>query len=289
MRDFIITCHGWSASNWLSYVLNQHPDLVVSHSAANLIDERFENDIRGRELEFKQGYLNRTERSIADGYAKIRKSGSAKAYGSVHLYRLRDLPVQHQRFGIDKPYNIVNLVRNPVDLVWSGYGQFQEIFRTDINELHWSVGKLLEDIEFCYEMADKHDLRLGDLETLAFFCAARVLGSLRLDLDAMKDIDDIENLKNLGILRMEDVTTSRESLIELFDRLFLGKITCDRRYLDHVYGIGEINTHKTGKKKSGRTRYINMTPWQQEVLCFYMDKYNLKKPYAQYGYSLDYL
>lgn len=289
MKDFIITCHGWSASNWLSYILNQHPELVVSHSAANLIDEKFENDIRGRELEFKKGYLNRTERSIADSYAKIRKSGPAKAHGSVHLYRLRDLPVQQQRFGIDTPYNIVNLVRNPVDLVWSGYGQFQEIFRTDINELHWSVGKLLEDIEFCYEVANRHDLRLGDLEILAFFCAARVLGSLRLDLDALEKIEDIENLTNLGILRMEDVTTSRESLKELFDRLFLGSITCERQYLDHVYGIGEINKHKTENRKSGQALYDTLAPWQREILCFYMNKYNLKKPYAKYGYSLEYL
>lgn len=62
----------------------------------------------------------------------IESNGDADFYGSVHFYRLRDLPAQYEKFeNSERNFNVINLIRNPIDLVWSGYGQFKELFKTD--------------------------------------------------------------------------------------------------------------------------------------------------------------
>ena len=291
MKNFIVTCHGWSASNWLAYVLNQHPKLIASHSAANLIDEKLSNDIKDKLKDFHDGYLNRQNRPIDESYDFIESHGDGEYYGSVHLYRLRDLPVQYEKFGNTKrTFQVVNLIRNPIDLVWSGYGQFKDLFKTDINELYWTVGKVLEDKDFIYHLNEKYDLLVGDYENLAFIGAARVLGSLRLDLDAMEKIKEIPFVHYLGEVKMEDATSRPEVLKELILKITEGEVEVDEAYLDAIYSIGKINKHKQDNKKmSAEERFESLADWQKETLMYYLEKYKIIDAYQAFGYDLSFL
>src|ERR1041384_1183508 len=131
---FIVTSHGWSASNWVAHSLDLHPEIICSHSARNAsagapdLHDNLKFDL-GR---MHAGYVNRQGRPIDESYNEIEQMGDGKYYGSVHLYRLRDLPVLHEKFGpSSRNFSVMNLVRHPVNLVWSGYGQFKDLFRYD--------------------------------------------------------------------------------------------------------------------------------------------------------------
>ncbi len=290
-KNFIVTAHGWSASNWLSYVLNQHNDIIASHSAANLIDHKFFNNIKENLKDFHDGYKNRQNKPIDESYEFIEAQGDAKFYGSVHLYRLRDLPVQYEKFGNStRNFNVVNLIRNPIDLVWSGYGQFKELFKTDINELYWTTGKVLEDKEFIYHLNKKYDLLVGDYENLAFIGASRVLGSLRLDLDAMNEIKNIPFINYLSEVKMEEVTARPEILKDLILKLTNDEVEVTKEYLDDIYKIGQINKHKEDNKKlTAKERFESLTDWQKETLLYYLNKYKIIKAYEDFGYTFNYL
>lgn len=291
MNNFIITCHGWSASNWLSFVLNNHPNMLVSHSAGNLVNNKFENNIKGKVQILHTGYLNRQNKPIAESYKELYNLEDVNLYGSVHLYRLRDFAIQEQKF--ESPgelFNVVNLIRHPIDLVWSGFGQFRELFKTDINELYWTLGKILDEKEYLYAISEKYQLQLGDIEILSFIGAARVLGSLRLDLDALDSINDVEFVNYLGEVKMEEVTKEPDVLKELILRLSDNEIILTDEYLREIFEIGKINKHKTDiKSLSTLEKYIQMTEWQKEVLNFYLDKYKIIEPYKSFGYNFDFL
>ncbi len=295
-KNFIFTSHGWSASNWLAYALNQHPRIVCSHSARNLLaDKKDMNDndnLKTNLSQLHRGYVSRQERPFQSAYNEIYSMGTADLYGSVHVYRLRDLPVVHQKYGaLDKPFTVMNLVRHPVSLVWSGYGQFKDLFRYDLNELHWTSGKVLrEGSDLVYKLIDKYDLNVGDLENLAFIGAAAVLGSLRLDLSALREVTELKGINFKGHVKMEEVTKHPEKLKEIIASLSGNTLQADESYLDTVYEAGVINEHKKDKNKfDASARYLQFSDWQKETFNYFFEKFDLQSAYESIGYTFHFL
>lgn len=295
-EQFIFTSHGWSASNWLAYALNLHPRVVCSHSARNLLAEEkgmnSDANLKQHLAQLHNGYRSRQERPLDEAYREIAAMGAADLYGSVHVYRLRDLPVVVRNFGATaRQFNVMNLVRHPVSLVWSGFGQFKTLFRYDLNELHWTSGKVLrEGRDFLYHLAQKYDLNVGELENLAFIGASVVLGSLRLDLDALDQVTDIGCFNFLGHVKMEDVTRDPEELRRVVSCLSGQMVEADTSYLEQVYRTGVINEHKrdTNKFDPG-ARFNQFSAWQRETFMYFFEKYRLQSAYEQMGYQFDFL
>jgi len=150
MNSFIVTCHGWSGSNWLSHVLNDHPDITCSHSARNIlakdVNMQSNKELKHNIHQLHKGYADRQNQSIDEVYKQIKQMGKTEFYGSVHVLRQRDIPVLYEIFGkTETKFNVINLIRNPIDLVWSGYGQFKDLFKYDINELYWTLKKIIDN------------------------------------------------------------------------------------------------------------------------------------------------
>jgi hypothetical protein len=199
--------------------------------------------------------------------------------------------VLHEKFGdFSREFNVMNLVRHPVSLVWSGYGQFKDLFRYDINELHWTLGKVLnESREFVFGIGAKYQINLGDFENLAFICAACVMGSLRIDLDALPNVKKVPQLHFNGFLQMEKVTSDPVEYKKFITTLIPG-IEVSDKYLDEVFSTGTINQHKHDTKKSGPAeRFASWNDWQKEVFLFYFKKYNLEEEYSNLGYDLSFI
>ena len=294
-KYFIVTSHGWSASNWVAHALNLHKDIVCSHSARNALandkDLQSNENLKVHLNSLHTGYVARQEKNIDGSYDEIERMDEGKYFGSVHLYRLRDLPVVYAKYGnFKREFSLMNLVRHPVNLVWSGYGQFKDLFRYDINELHWTLGKVLnESREFVFSIGNKYELNLGDFENLAFIGAACVLGSLRKDLDAVEKVKVIPQIHFNGYLQMEQVTTDPEAYKKFVATLLPG-ITPDQNYMDAVFSTGAINKHKHDSKKiTFAERYASWADWQKEVFMFYFNKYDLRKEYENYGYDFSFL
>ena len=295
MKQFMITSHGWSASNWVAHSLNLHPDITCTHSARNIIPNRKDihssKELKKNIRKFHVGYASRQTNSFNDIFEIIKSYGDTNYYGTVHFYRLRDIPVVYENFGrSDHEIQIYNLIRNPIDLVWSGYGQFKDLFRYDLNELNWTLSKLLNEArDFVFDLADKYDLYIGDHENLAFLCSACILGSLRKDLDGLTFIQEKspENIVYCGEVKKEDITTNPAYLSNLLSNLTNSKLDISPEYLEEVYNLGAINHHKEDTSKiEGLARYETFTDWQKETFLFFMDKYSLTEPYKSYGYQL---
>ena len=295
-RDFIVTSHGWSASNWLAFALNKHPEILCTHSARNIVASAREmnsNENLRRHLKtLHQGYVSRQNESLDNIYATIEGNGSARLYGSVHVVRLRDLPIIYEKFGPSKRFfNIINLIRHPISLVWSGYGQFQELFRYDLNELHWTSGKVLKyGKEFIYQLADKYEINVGELENLAFLGASAVLSSLRLDFDAEKRLKDIPNVAFHGHIKMEEVTKQPKQLKQIISLLSEGELSTQFEYIEDVYRSGIVNQHKSDpNKRDAEKRYAQFSAWQKEAFVHFLNCFDLRKEYEKIGYDLGFI
>ncbi len=296
MKRFIITSHGWSASNWLAFALNRHGDIVCTHSARNIIagqkDMNSDQSLRANLLHLHRGYVSRQKEPVDEKYKKIESYGDGLYYGSVHVLRLRDLPVLWERFGAPAhDYSVMNLVRHPVSLVWSGYGQFRTLFRYDINELHWTLGKVLAEArEFVLRTALKYDFYPGELDNLAFIGASAVLGSLRKDLDAERQVPGLSRITYKSIVRMEEVTANPAELTRVIREISDGRCEVSPDYLKDVYNAGIVNEHKKDSHKTdAHKRYGMFSPWQKEIFNYFFEKYNLRESYEPYGYDFSFL
>lgn len=293
---FIVASHGWSGSNWLAYALNLNEHILCTHSARNILandtamhsNKNLKKNIR----DFHKGYVSRQAFSIQDTYDKIIQLGYSEFYGSVHVLRLRDIPVINQKFGLpQEKYNLINLVRHPIDLVWSGYGQFKDLFRFDINELYWTLGKILnESKEFVYNIGDKYKINIGEIDHLAFIGAACVLGSLQKDFNVINEIKTYEKIDYLGIIKMEKITSNKNYFQSILLQLTNNQLIIQDSYLKKVFNTGKVNVHRHDKVKlNPKERYNSLENWQKEVLNFYLDKYQIVKEYHSYGYDFSFL
>lgn len=296
MSNFIITCHGWSGSNWLAHALNLSPLITCTHSARNCLADdinlQSDTNLKKKLRTLHKGYISRTSTSIEMKYEEIKGYGKSDFYGSVHLIRLRDLPVLDKKFGPpSSEYKVLNLIRHPVDLVWSGYGQFQTLFLYDLNELHWTLGKVLnESNEFLYSISDKYNINLGEIQNLAFISSSCILGSLQLDANAEKETKKLKNLKYLGTLKLEEISKRKSTFIKLIHDLTGEQLTEDSRYINTVFELGKINKHiKEKENHKPSEKYANFSDWQKEVFHFFLTKYKIKDYYSRLGYDMSFI
>lgn len=295
-QNFIVTCHGWSASNWLAYSLNRHPDITCGHSSAAIPAEDpsiFDKDgLKAHIPQLRKGYVQRQTRPMAEIYAELHAHKTAPYAGTVHTYRLRDLPVQQEAFpDPGQRFRTVNLVRHPLDLVISGYGQFQDLFKIDLNEFSWTLNKVVHlGLDIIDPLCDRHGIAPGEYDTLCFFGACVVMNSLALDLDALQQIrktsDSPWDLR--GIVRMEDVTRDPDTLAELIERLTGQAGLASADYLDNVYRQGRINVHNHSASDTTEHRWHELADWQKQAFATFLRRFDLQPAYEEYGYDFSF-
>lgn len=290
---FVVTCHGWSASNWLANALHKHPNILCAHSSAALPADDpsvFDGDgLKKKIPALRKGYIARQNRSLTDLYESLPNPKNAHIIGSVHTYRLRDLPAQTELITPrSSPIPVVNLVRHPLDLVVSGYGQFKDLFRIDLNEFSWTLNKIVaRGLEMPEAICAKHNVDPGDYDSVCFLGACVVLGSLRLDLDAL---DAVENSGAAhwdfrGHVQMEQLTRDPNSFSRLLPTLTNRNDLATTEYLDSVFTERKVNIHNHDAPSGTHQRWNALKPWQQEAFRAYLDLFELQKQYEAIGYD----
>lgn len=294
-KNFIVTSHGWSASNWTAHSLNLNNDVTCTHSARNVLANDVEiqsnQNLKQNINQLQTGYVSRQNRSLDELYDQIENLGETEAYGSVHVLRLRDLPVINLAFGEpNRNFKIANIVRHPVDLVWSGYGQFKDLFRYDINELYWTTGKVVKQaLNFANFLGDKYKLNIGDYDVLGFLGACAVLESLKKDIDALDQLSFPKKLDFQGNFKMEAITNSKVEFNQFCDSLGLEKFV-NEAYLNKVFETGLVNKHRHDSVKlMPAERYSQFTEWQKEAFLYFFEMHNIRESYESFGYSFDFL
>jgi hypothetical protein len=210
--------------------------------------------------------------------------------GSVHTFRLRDLPGMVADLDPpDRGLRIVNLLRHPVNLVNSGAGQFELTFRLDLNELHWVTRRVVETGLAAFEkISARHGLFPGDLEVLSFFGACATLKGLAEDFAARDMLLDRGVASFAGSVLQEDVTRQPAAFSELVQRLGAGSVTCPEDYLHAVFADpGGRNVHnRRALPTDPAALFALWAPWQQEAFAFCLDAFKLRAPYEAEGYDL---
>lgn len=297
----MVTSHGWSASHWLAFNLARHPMIACVHSSAALPADRDEpydvSDLIARKdftrifqmiAGFRTGYGDRGTRRPADLYRPMEKQ-ALRLIGSVHTFRLRDLPVMIDDLSPpDRRLTIVNLIRHPVNLVNSGAGQFELTFRLDLNELQWVTRRIVDTGLDAFErIAARHNLYPGDLEVLSFFGACVTLQGLAADF-AARDRLLRQGLANYaGFIRQEDITRDPVLFHDLVTRLGAGDVECPPDYLLAVFSDTVRNAHNPrALPKDAGALFDAWLPWQQEAFAFCLDHFGLRQPYQAEGYDL---
>jgi hypothetical protein len=291
---FLVTSHGWSGSSWFANILNSHDDIFCSH----LMHDRLPGKDDGEEkLEknnlfdtVRQDSINRLTTPMNDALAKLGSQSNTAYKGNVGLYRARDLTVLIKKHGpLKHKITLVNLVRDPVSVVLSGYGQFQKRFKFDLHELHWNLGKLLNNhYEFITSIRNKYNLDLGKIQNLSFLSAAQTMASLRLDIDAVPYLKAMPNVEFLGVCQLEKLTADKEYFSELIEQLVPG-LTVSEDFLNKSLGTGPINRHYKKGPVSALERFESLLAWQKETINYFWKLNDLQDYYCSLGYKFEYL
>jgi hypothetical protein len=283
---FLVTCHGWSGSHWLANALNLHKDITCGHSERILLATP-ENraSYKGEGLattthERQESRMARGTRPLEEYYDDLEEMGDTPVYGTVHTFRLRDLPVQAQLHPVQRPISILNMVRHPVSLVNSGFGHLREMTEYDIHVLLEVAETISKSRDAFVAIGAAHDLNLCDRDVFCFLGAAYHSIFLGVDLKAVPTIQHI---------MMEKATTDRPYFEGVVRSLTGDRIPVDQAYLDEVFALGEVNSHRIGGRKTPAERYASWQPWQREAFRHCLDKSGIQPTYAALGYDFSFL
>jgi len=291
---FFVTSHGWSGSSWFANVLNSHSDIFCSHLMYNRvpgIDDGEEKLQKNNLFDLvRRDSVDRLTTPINEVIVKINDLTNKPYQGNVGLYRARDLPFLIDKFGdLEHKIKIINLVRDPLSVVLSGYGQFQKRFKFDLHELHWNLGKLLSNnYEFISALSKRYGINLGNIQNLSFLAAAQVMASLRLDIDAVSHINRMKKVEFLGHCKLETLTTEKEYFREIIERVVPGLNYSDE-YLHSALSTGPINRHSQHAATSASDRFELLTSWQKEAINHFWKLNKLQSFYSSIGYQFEYL
>lgn len=283
---FIFASHGWSGSNWAANALNQHDSITCTHSARNLLPESQEitehAELARHSHAWNRAYADRAGRPIDKVYDEIEALDTTIVYGSVHTYRLRDIPLQIKNFGVPRrTYLVANLVRHPVNFIWSGYGQLRDMFEYDLYVLHGTISLILETArDFTSELARRNGLNLCDHSVLAFIGAAANLTNLAKDIDVLPESH---------WFTMEQATSDRAVWADCVRRLSAGRAAADEEYLDRVFGLKALNSHRKGAALEPAARWDQLEGWQRDVVAHYLSLSGLAPAYTALGYDFSFI
>jgi hypothetical protein len=283
---FILASHGWSGSNWAANALNEHPAITCTHSARNLLPQSQEitdhADLARHARAWNTAYAGRTNRPIDAVYDAIEQLDETPVYGSVHTFRLRDIPLQLANFGVPRrTYRVANLVRHPLGFIWSGYGQLRDMFAYDLYVLHGTIS-LIQDTakDYVTALARRHALNLCDHPVLAFIGAAANLTNLAKDIGV---------LPRAHWFKMEELTTQRQIWSDCVTRLSAGRAAIDADYLDRVFDLDVLNSHRSGAALDPPARWGGLTAWQRDIVSHYLSLSGIVPAYAALGYDFEFI
>jgi len=291
---FFVTTHGWSGSSWLANVLNSHSDIFCSHLMYDRVPGKDDGEAKLERNNLfdavRKESVNRLNTPVNEMIVKINQLTNASYRGNVGLYRMRDLPMLVEKFGpLEHRIRVINLIRDPVSVVFSGFGQFQKRFRFDLHELHWNLGKLLNySYEYINNLRKKYGIDLGDTKNLCFLAAAQTMASLRLDVEAEPYVENIRGVEFFGHCKMEQITTEKESFSELI-KGFLPGLGYSDDYLVDSLGTGPINRHHQYEAVTAQDRFEALEDWQKDAIIHFWKLNELHGFYTSQGYKFEYL
>ncbi|MBO6657188.1 MAG: hypothetical protein JJ934_09845 [Pseudomonadales bacterium] len=280
---FMVTSHGWSASKWLAAALNKHPEVTCVHSVGSVLPDEKESEYEDElhaDLADMGATLGRQNQSLKEHFDSIVEKQDRRIIGSVHRYRLRDLPRLLQG-GETYPFQLANLIRHPVTLVNSGQGEFTTLAEMS-DETRKEIQTFFENQRQYYlDLQRKYDLDLEDWSVLSFLAAAQHQFVLVHDQTCVKGVANV---------CMERVTTEPELFRSMIEALSKKTLVADDDYINGVFNMGNVNRHTNDRKiTTPEERFELWNDWQREAYKHFMEQSGIDTVYSQVGYDFSFV
>lgn len=280
---FMVACHGWSGSHWLAAALNLHPDIICCHSALNIPatqntwgDNNLKRTINDREIARNR----RGKVSIDLLLNEVESYGDAVVYGNVHTIRVRDLVELNALGSPKRSCRLANLVRHPISVVASGTGQFEDMISWDIHALIESSDAVREIIDIAKPVAEKFNLNLCEAPVRSFIAATQHLAHLARDQLIAP---------NIRTIIMERVTADKDYFKEAVDYLTHGRVVLEDKYLNSVFSMGKLNSHKAKNYQTEKALYASWEPWKRCIFNQVASKHKIAEFYEPLGYDFSFI
>lgn len=282
-KYFFITTNGNSASRWLAQTLNMHPEIICSHSPAR-IKTALAYDHAYSDNEFKTIMRDETRKKIPIDFLlnELEQIGNASCYGNVHLFNLRQLRANINKNGHSKKIRVVDLVRHPIPFVQSGTYNMVRQAQYNANRLSYLKNVYYRNREIYDDFSSIYKLDYNDLHTLSFMANVMALKSLSINMQ-IREVDHR--------IKMEDITTNKVEYQKLINIISDGKVCADERYLNEVFSIKAVNTHKVKMQPDEpKAIYNNWSDWQKNFFDLMVENTNIHNSYYNtFGYDFSFM
>jgi len=276
----IVTCHGWSGSNWMATALNKHPDIIATHSARNLLSTGDVQELKGTVIERNKARQARASQNAIDILEGIKKFGESKVYACVHTLRARDLERYLSKFPGNTTLNIANQLRHPLSVIASGVGQLRELIEYDVFTMNEVINTSCSFSEVYYQICDRHKIEYGNWDVLTAFDACSHLRYLK------QDIPFASKLLNL---QMEKLVSDKDYFHKAVKKI-APNIEIDNEYLETVFKIGKVNPHHQNKVRlTPAEQWENWPSWMKEMFLFFFNQTGIEEFYISHGYDFSFL
>ncbi|NKB59308.1 MAG: hypothetical protein GKS00_23545 [Alphaproteobacteria bacterium] len=301
---FLVTSIGRTATYWLAWSLNRHPDILCSHGdhfppdivslgedgQAELELSSVGNPIRSfydipdfqtlgmDQKKMRRGQTIFQQKTIDDVLDAHRMFGDYAAIGNVHGYSMGNFANRYNAGQAKRKIGTANLIRNPVGQILSFYRRHSfDAERSD--EYKLSRFKIVErNIEFAVAIRERFDIDIEDHDTMIFL-------STVIDVTVMqKDI----LIKDVLHMPYEELTRSQDAFSILL-RLITGDadIAIEQSYLDDVFAQGPMN-YSSGQEPAVKEAFDALAHWKKFVIAKLLSE-DVVHRYSEYGYQLNFL
>ena len=298
---FLVTSIGRTATYWLSWSLNQHPDILCSHGAhippkmvtlgdsgsvetglnrsgnpirsfydipKDAVSEADQQDLRRSQDRFHGMPLG----EVLDAHRDL---GDFKLIGNVHGYTLKNAIERMLSGQAERTVSIVNLIRNPIGQILSFSGRHLFDSERDAAYMAARINIVHQRSDFAAALGDKYGIDLTDRATLIFLSAVIEVAALQRDI----------LITNALHVPYELLTQSPDVFRKLIGLISGGRtIETDDSYVESVFASGPMNYSSKTETRVAEA-FAALEPWQQAAMNELLTQDVIER-YRTMGYEL---
>lgn len=269
-RHFLVTSPGYTATRWLAWALDQHPQVHCTHAASARALRRPYLDQELRD-QVRQKYEDRDHDPL-DSYLRALPGQALAATGNVHRFNLTALRRHQQRWpGSLRPV-VLNLLRHPVPWVASGAAQMAAMAQAHVHDV-------AQRLRLHFQAQRALYLHLGaparpSVQEQAFAWMCHRLLLLARDV----------TLPQEEHATMEALTTQPAALAHHASRLTGLALQAQDPWVERALRQGPIHRHAPPGPRSPQERWQSWAPWQRRAFRHWAQEGHLFHHYRRFGY-----
>ncbi len=278
-KYFVVTSYGRTATYWLAFSLNKHPDIVCSHGRLP-ITSYGERQARDAIVYEHENESSLAEKSIDDLFDELEEVELAKVYGNVLGYDAYSLLSKLTTYKPKRVITIINLTRHPITRIESLGNEWCYEF-TFSPTTHQRVQEMRHQNKVVFDVMQSNFPHTDFSVTENSIFLSALLNVIRSDVRELR-IDDVLHVP------MERMTKDVEYFCWMLGILTQKAINIESSYLYDVISSGRKNQHSKAEKSSIE-QYELWDEWKRVIFKVMLDAHKAEGLYERFGYDLSFV